>query len=72
LGISLAAPLIVYGIVFNVGLGLASRLAPAIQVFFVAQPLNLLLGLALFASTLGIMLTTFADTQAAWLAGGWG
>jgi flagellar biosynthetic protein FliR len=71
LGISLAAPLLVYGIVFNVGLGLAARLAPAVQVFFVAQPLNLLLGIALFASVLGAMLTGFATAMATWMQAGW-
>ena len=71
LALSLAAPLIVYGIVFNVALGLASRLAPAIQVFFIAQPLNLLLGIALFATVLGAMLTAFAAAMSAWLRSGW-
>ncbi|HEY0043800.1 MAG TPA: flagellar biosynthetic protein FliR [Allosphingosinicella sp.] len=72
LGLSLAAPLIVYGIVFNVALGLSSRVAPAIQVFFIAQPLNLMLGLALFAGTLGILLSTFAETMARWMQASWG
>ena len=67
----LAAPLIVYGIVFNVALGLASRLAPAIQIFFIAQPLNLLLGVTLFATILGALLTAFAAAMAAWLQNGW-
>lgn len=71
LGISLAAPLLVYGIVFNVGLGLAARLAPAVQVFFVAQPLNLLLGVALFATVLGAMLAGFATAMAEWMQAGW-
>lgn len=71
LGVSLAAPLIVYGIVFNVALGLSARLAPAIQVFFIAQPLNILLGIALFAVVLGAMLTGFATAFADWLQGGW-
>lgn len=71
LGISLAAPMIVYGIVFNVALGLAARLAPSIQVFFIAQPLNILLGLALFAATLGAVLTGFATAMAYWMQSGW-
>ncbi len=71
LSISLAAPLLVYGIVFNMALGLATRLAPAIQMFFLIQPLNLLLGMALFASLIGGMLTVFAQTMAAWLQTGW-
>jgi len=71
LGFSLAAPLVVYGIVFNVALGLAARLAPTIQVFFIAQPLNILLGLALFAATLGAVLMGFSTTMADWLQQGW-
>lgn len=68
LALSLAAPLIVFGIVFNVALGLASRLTPAIQVFFIAQPLNLMLGLGLFAMLFGTIMTTFAQSMAAWVA----
>ncbi len=71
LSISLAAPLLVYGIVFNMALGLSARLAPAIQVFFLMQPLNLLLGLALFASLLGGILTTFSATMTIWLQTNW-
>ena len=71
LGFSLAAPLVVYGIVFNVALGLAARLAPTIQVFFIAQPLNILLGLALFAATLGAVLSTFSMAIADWMQRGW-
>lgn len=71
LAVSLAAPMLVYGIVFNVALGLAARMAPAIQVFFVAQPLNLLLGLAIFASLVGAVLTRFGDAMIAWVALGW-
>ncbi|UYY59677.1 flagellar biosynthetic protein FliR [Sphingomonas sp. S2-65] len=71
LAISLAAPFLVYGIIFNVALGLAARVAPAIQVFFIAQPLNLLLGLSLLAATIGTILTVFAQSmgdamQASW------
>ena len=71
LGISLAAPLIVYGIVFNVALGLSARIAPAIQVFFIAQPLNILLGLSLFAATVGTTLTVFATQMGDAMQGGW-
>lgn len=71
LAISLAAPFIVYGIVFNVALGLAARVAPAIQVFFIAQPLNILLGLALAATTIGTMLTVFGHAMGDAMQGGW-
>ena len=70
LSISLAAPLLIYGIVFNMALGLSARLAPAIQVFFIAQPLNLLLGLGLFAMLIGTILTTFASAMVDWLQTG--
>jgi len=71
LAIALSAPLLIYGIVFNMALGLSTRLAPAIQVFFLMQPLNLLLGLALFASLLGGILTTFSTAMADWLQASW-
>jgi len=71
LSISLSAPLLIYGIVFNMALGLSTRLAPAIQVFFLMQPLNLLLGLALFASVLGGILTAFSTGMADWLQASW-
>lgn len=71
LALSLAAPLIVYGIVFNIALGLSARMAPTIQVFFIAQPLNILLGLALFATVIGALLTAFAAAMAEWMQTTW-
>jgi len=71
LAISLAAPFLVYGIIFNVALGLAARVAPAIQVFFIAQPLNLLLGLSLLAATIGTILTVFAQSMGDAMQGSW-
>ena len=71
LAVGLAAPMLVYGIVFNVALGLAARLTPSIQVFFVGQPLNLLLGLALFAALFGAILSRFADESIGWIQLGW-
>jgi flagellar biosynthetic protein FliR len=61
LGIKLAAPFIVYGIVFNVALGLLNRLMPQLQIFFIMQaPLIalalVLLGLSLTA--MGLLFTT--------------
>ncbi|WP_374410565.1 flagellar biosynthetic protein FliR [Novosphingobium colocasiae] len=71
LGLSLTAPLILYGMLFNLGQGLAARVAPAIQVFFIAQPLNLLLGLSVLAITLGALLTAFANAMARFIQNGW-
>jgi flagellar biosynthesis protein FliR len=47
LGVQIAAPFIVYGLVFYVGLGLIARLMPQLQVFFIAMPLNIFLGFVL-------------------------
>ncbi|QIG79705.1 flagellar biosynthetic protein FliR [Stakelama tenebrarum] len=71
LAVGLAAPLLIYGIVFNVALGLAARVAPAIQVFFISQPLNIMLGMALTAMTLGTVLTVFATEMGQAMLGGW-
>lgn len=67
IAISLAAPMILYGVLFNLALGLAARMAPMIQVFFIVQPLNILLGLTLLATMMGVMFMTFADMMAGFL-----
>jgi flagellar biosynthetic protein FliR len=53
LGIQLAAPVMVFALVFNVATGLIGRVMPQFQIFFVATPLSLLLGLSIFALSLG-------------------
>ncbi|WOK37720.1 flagellar biosynthetic protein FliR [Sphingomonas sp. C3-2] len=71
LALGMAAPLIVYGIVFNVALGLAARMAPAIQVFFISQPLNILLGLALLSVVIGGSLMYFTEAMGTFIQRGW-
>ena len=66
LGLGLAAPMVIYGILFNTALGLAARLAPQLQLFFIAQPLAIALGLALTAATLGVGLSGFALEMSDW------
>lgn len=70
--LGLAAPFLVFGIVFNAVLGLANRLAPQIQVFFIGLPANILAGLALFSATIALILTTFADIMVEWQRVLWG
>ena len=53
LGIQIAAPFIVYGLVLNVGLGVLNRLMPQIQVSMVAMPLQIGAAFVLLAVTLG-------------------
>jgi flagellar biosynthetic protein FliR len=53
LGVQLAAPVVVFGLIFNVALGLIGRVMPQFQVFFAGTPLNVLLGLGVFGLSLG-------------------
>ena len=61
IGVQLAAPFIVFGLMFNLGLGVLSRLMPQMQVFFIGLPLSILLGLLLLVAVLGAMMGTFTD-----------
>jgi flagellar biosynthetic protein FliR len=49
LAVEMAAPFIVLGTVFFVGLGLIARLVPQLQVLFITQPLQIMGGLLLMA-----------------------
>ena len=59
IGIQLSAPFLVFGLLFNLGLGLLSRLMPQMQVFFIGLPLSILLGFALLLAVIGAMMGTF-------------
>lgn len=65
LGLKIAAPFVVYGILFNVGAGVLGRLMPQIQISFIAMPLQILLGLGLMMTTLPVALMWFLDRFAA-------
>lgn len=55
LGIQLAAPVIVFSIIFNIAVGFVGRVMPQFQIFFVASPLSIILGLSIFALSLGTL-----------------
>jgi len=59
IGIQLSAPFLVFGLLFNLGLGVLSRLMPQMQVFFIGLPLSIMLGLALLLVVIGAMMSTF-------------
>ena len=59
IGVQLSAPFLAFGLLFNLGLGILSRLMPQMQVFFVGMPLSILGGLMLLLLVIGIMMTTF-------------
>jgi flagellar biosynthetic protein FliR len=58
-GIQLSAPFLVFGLLFNLGLGVLSRLMPQMQVFFVGMPLSILAGLLIFLLVVGAMMSIF-------------
>jgi flagellar biosynthesis protein FliR len=59
IGVQLSAPFLVFGLLFNVGLGVLSRLMPQMQVFFIGLPLSIILGFALLIAVIGAMMGTF-------------
>ncbi len=59
IGIQLSAPFLVFGLLFNLGLGVLSRLMPQMQVFFIGLPLSILLGFMLLLLVVTAMMGTF-------------
>jgi len=59
LGLRLAAPLILAGVLGNFALGLLARVAPQVQIFAVAAPGQIIAGLLLLALVLTPMLGTW-------------
>lgn len=55
LGVQLSAPIMVFSLVFNLATGLIGRAMPQFQIFFAATPLQVLLGMSLFALSLGVI-----------------
>ncbi len=73
LGLQLAAPVLVFAIVFNIATGLVGRLMPQFQVFFVASPLAVIFGLSIFALSLGMLgliwIERYRDLAGAFMGG---
>ncbi len=61
IGAQLAAPFLVFGLVFNIGLGVLARLMPQMQVYFVGVPLSILAGFLIFSFVLVAMMGTFLE-----------
>ena len=59
MGLRMSAPFIIFGLLFNLGLGVLNRLMPAIQIFFVGLPLQILGGLVLLAASVGASMNWF-------------
>jgi flagellar biosynthetic protein FliR len=62
LALQMSAPFLVYGLVFTGAMGLLARLMPTLQIFFVATPAQLLMGLGLLALSVSTMMIWFLDS----------
>jgi len=60
-GIQLSAPFLVFGLLFNLGLGILSRLMPQMQVFFVGMPLSIMIGFLILLVVVSAMMGTFLE-----------
>jgi flagellar biosynthetic protein FliR len=56
IGVQMSAPFIVFGLVFYLGLGILARMMPQLQVFFIAMPATIGVGLVLMALLLSAMM----------------
>ena len=61
IGLQLSAPFLVFGLVFNIGLGVLARLMPQMQVYFVGVPLSIFVGFLIFGIVIVAMMGTFLD-----------
>ena len=56
IGVQMSAPFIVFGLVFYLGIGILGKMMPQLQVFFVAMPATIGVGLVLIAFLLTMMM----------------
>ncbi|HWT10801.1 MAG TPA: flagellar biosynthetic protein FliR [Roseomonas sp.] len=61
LSLRLAAPFVLAAVVINVALGLLTRIAPQVQVYFIAVPGQALAGIALLALVMPALLGAFSQ-----------
>lgn len=64
LGLQLAAPVVVAGLLTTALFGLLNRLIPQLQVFFVSVPLTIMIALAILAAALPLMLESWSNVVA--------
>ena len=73
LALQIAAPFVVFGLMFYLGLGLLARLMPQMHVFFVVMPLQITLGFLVFTAAIsaGMMwfLTAYQEAFIGFLGG---
>lgn len=70
LALQISSPFIVYALIINLMVGIASKLVPQIPVYFISIPFVLAGGLLLLYFTIGEALRLFMAAFIAWLANG--
>ena len=53
IGLQISAPFVLFALVFNLAIGLVSRLIPQVQIYFIAMPSQVMIGLAMMAFVIG-------------------
>lgn len=69
IAMKLAGPYFIVGLVFYLGLGLLARLMPQIQVFFLAIPLQIMMGMAILIPSISMMMYIFLEYYESLLRG---
>ncbi len=67
LAVQIAAPFVVFGLLFNIGLGVLARMMPQLQVFFLAIPASILGGMLVLLAVIGVMMSVFLDNLGGFL-----
>jgi flagellar biosynthetic protein FliR len=57
----LASPFLIYGLMFNVAVGLINKLAPQVPVYFISTPYLLMGGLFMLYLSIAALIRQFAD-----------
>ncbi|KAB2917478.1 MAG: flagellar biosynthesis protein FliR [Hyphomicrobiaceae bacterium] len=70
LALQVSSPFIVYALIINLTVGIASKLVPQIPVYFISLPFVLAGGLIMLYFTIGETLRLFVTGFMAWLAAG--
>jgi len=67
LAVQISAPFIVFGVLFNLGLGVLARLMPQFQIFFLAIPATILVGMLVLMAVLAVMMGVFIENLGAYM-----
>lgn len=67
IAVMVGGPFIIFAVLMNLALGLANRVMPTMQVFFVAGPGLIVAGFVLLALTAAAILNTTLDAMSGWL-----